>query len=99
MAENALSLLSAIEWIPDSSPLLTAPLLDWLMEVDSMTRRFERHCQRVTGICYVRVVSPEEIAQEVIMLPAESRYWLREIELVPTGCRGWWRGRWCRSRR
>ncbi|HBI06742.1 MAG TPA: chorismate lyase, partial [Erwinia persicina] len=48
MAENALSQLRAINWLPDSSPLLTAPLLDWLMEVDSMTRRFERHCQAVT---------------------------------------------------
>ncbi|WP_099330515.1 chorismate lyase [Erwinia amylovora] len=86
MAENALSLLSAIEWIPDSSPLLTAPLLDWLMEVDSMTRRFERHCQRVTvNMLREGFVSPEEIAQEVIMLPAESRYWLREIELCADG--------------
>ena len=48
MAENALPLLRAIDWLPESSPLLTASLLDWLMEEDSMTRRFELHCQQVT---------------------------------------------------
>lgn len=86
MAENALELLRAIDWLPDSSPLLTAPLLDWLLEVDSMTRRFERHCQRVTvNLLREEFVSPQEVAQEVALLPSESRYWLREIELCADG--------------
>ncbi|CCG88771.1 chorismate lyase [Erwinia piriflorinigrans] len=86
MTENALSLLRAIEWLPDSSPLLTAPLLDWLLEVDSMTRRFEGHCQRVTvNLLREEFVSPQEIAAEVALLPTESRYWLREIELCADG--------------
>lgn len=86
MVENALPLLRAIDWLPDSSPLLTAPLLDWLLEVDSMTRRFECHCQAVTvNLLREEFVSPEDIAEEVALLPPESRYWLREIELCADG--------------
>lgn len=88
MAENALSQLRAINWLPDSSPLLTAPLLDWLMEVDSMTRRFERHCQAVTvNLLREGFISAQEAAEDkdTVLLPAEPRYWLREIELCGDG--------------
>ncbi|BCQ36965.1 chorismate pyruvate-lyase [Erwinia rhapontici] len=86
MAENALSLLRAINWLPDSSPLLTAPLLDWLLEVDSMTRRFERHCQQVTvNLLREGFVSAQDAAEDTALLPTEPRYWLREIELCGDG--------------
>ena len=48
MSHDALRQLRALHWLPASSPQLSAPLLDWLMEEDSMTRRFEQHCQQVT---------------------------------------------------
>ncbi|MEM6051722.1 chorismate lyase [Erwinia sp. P7711] len=86
MAENALTQLRALEWLPASSPLLTRPLLDWLMEEDSMTQRFERHCEKVTvNIVREGFIGPEDAAQEVEFLPQESRYWLREILLCGDG--------------
>ncbi|MFD1802066.1 chorismate lyase [Mixta tenebrionis] len=86
MSDNALSLLRAIEWLPASSPLLSAALLDWLLEEDSMTKRFERHCRQVTveprreGF-----VTAEAIAAELPFLPQEPRYWLREVILFGDG--------------
>ena len=86
MAENALTQLRALEWLPASSPLLTAPLLDWLMEEDSMTQRFERHCEKVTvNIVREGFIGAEDAAKEVTFLPQESRYWLREILLCGDG--------------
>lgn len=82
MAENALPLLRAIEWLPESSPLLTPTMLDWLMEVDSMTRRFERHCSQVTvNLLREGFINPEEAGSDAELLPAGERFWLREIEL------------------
>ncbi|RWR03111.1 chorismate--pyruvate lyase [[Pantoea] beijingensis] len=86
MSDNALKLLRAIEWLPASSPLLTAPLLDWLMEEDSMTKRFERHCQKVTvEPLQEGFISAEEVGAEAALLPFEQRYWLREILLFGDG--------------
>ncbi|KQN57754.1 chorismate lyase [Erwinia sp. E602] len=86
MAENALSPLRAIDWLPESSPLLTAPLLDWLMEVDSMTRRFERYCGEVTvNVLREGFVGGDAWPEESALLPDEPRYWLREIELCGDG--------------
>lgn len=86
MADNALTQLRALEWLPVSSPLLTEPVRDWLMEEDSMTRRFERHCQKVT-VTLVResFVGAEAIASEAAFLPEDTRYWLREILLCGDG--------------
>lgn len=86
MSDNALTLLRAIEWLPASSPALDTALLDWLMEEDSMTKRFERHCQKVT-VEPLRegFISAVEVGDEVALLPAEARYWLREIVLYGDG--------------
>lgn len=82
MTDAALTQLRALEWLPLSAPALTAPLLDWLMEEDSMTRRFERHCQKVTvKILREGFVSAKEAGADAGLLPAEPRYWLREILL------------------
>ncbi|WP_147194038.1 chorismate lyase [Pantoea sp. CCBC3-3-1] len=86
MAEHALTQLRAIEWLPVSSPELPASVLDWLLEEDSMTRRFERHCQKVTvEIVREGFISAEEAAPEALLLPLASRYWLREILLCGDG--------------
>lgn len=86
MAENALPLLRAIDWLPESSPLLTASLLDWLMEEDSMTRRFERHCQQVTvNLLREGFIIASEAGSDAELLPADRRFWLREIELCGDG--------------
>lgn len=86
MTEHALTQLRALEWLPPSSPLLTATLLDWLMEEDSMTRRFECHCGQVTvEVLQEGFINAEQVGAEVSLLPQESRYWLREILLCGDG--------------
>ena len=86
MAEHALSLLRAIEWLPASSPLFTDSVLDWLMEEDSMTRRFERYCQQVTvNVLSEGFVQAADAGSDVALLPAEQRFWRREIELCGDG--------------
>lgn len=82
MPQQALNLLRSLNWLPASHPALSEPLLDWLMEEDSMTRRFERHCQRVR-VQLVRedFISASEAADEAALLPADARFWLREIIL------------------
>ena len=86
MSANALALLRAIAWLPSSSPALSAPLLDWLLEEDSMTKRFERHCQEVTvQPQFEGFVTADAVAEELPFLPSEPRYWLREIILSGDG--------------
>lgn len=86
MADNALSLLNALQWLPVSSPLLSIPLLDWLMEEDSMTQRLECHCQKVT-VTVVRegFVGAEGVGGDLALLPGGPRYWRREILLCGDG--------------
>lgn len=86
MTENALKQLRALEWLPSCSPLLTAPLLDWLMEEDSMTRRFERHCEQITvKVLQEGFITAAQAGAEASLLPQASRYWLREILLCGNG--------------
>ena len=86
MSQDALTLLRQLHWLPPSSPALNAPLLDWLMEEDSMTRRFERHCQRVS-VEPVRetFIHASDIPEESALLPEDTRFWLREIILYGDG--------------
>lgn len=86
MSQDALTLLRQLHWLPPSSSVLSVPLLDWLMEEDSMTLRFERHCQRVT-VQPVReaFVHAADIPDEFALLPDDRRYWLREIILYGDG--------------
>lgn len=86
MTDPALLKLRALEWLPISSSLLSPPLLDWLMEEDSMTRRFEHYCQQVTvNVMYEGFISAAQVGNEVALLPQASRYWLREILLCGDG--------------
>lgn len=82
MSQDALSLLRALNWLSPTQPTLSPVLLDWLMEEDSMTRRFEQHCQRVT-VQPVRegFINASELTDELTLLPNDERYWLREIIL------------------
>ena len=85
MSENALPLLRAIEWLPESA-LQNPLLLDWLMEEDSMTRRFEGHCQKVTvNLLREGFISRTEAGNDVSLLPEDQRIWVREIELCGDG--------------
>ncbi len=73
MSHDALRQLRALHWLPASSPLLSPPLLDWLLEEDSMTRRFEQHCQQVTvQLLREAFITADEMPQEAAFLPARQ---------------------------
>ncbi|ALB64265.1 Chorismate--pyruvate lyase [Cronobacter condimenti 1330] len=85
MSHPALRQLRALSFFDDISTLDGA-LLDWLLLEDSMTRRFESFCQRVTvEILFEGFVGPDALVVEREFLPHESRYWLREILLCGDG--------------
>ncbi|ELY3984412.1 MULTISPECIES: chorismate lyase [Cronobacter] len=85
MSHPALRQLRALSFFDDTSTLDSA-LLDWLMLEDSMTRRFEGFCERVTvEMLFEGFVGPEALAEDGEFLPHEPRYWLREILLCGDG--------------
>ncbi|WP_312952078.1 chorismate lyase [Superficieibacter sp.] len=85
MSHPALTQLRALRYLSAIPPLEPA-LLEWLLLEDSMTKRFEQQDKKVS-ITLVReaFVGREEIAEELALLPDESRYWLREIILCADG--------------
>lgn len=92
MSGNRDSILPPLEWLSDrQSPPVTVG--NWLMELGSMTGRFERHCARVhvkpQRECFV---TRDELGEEAEHLPVSPRYWLREIVLLGNN-RPWLLGR------
>ncbi|MGU3523933.1 chorismate lyase [Enterobacteriaceae bacterium C23F] len=85
MSHPALAQLRALRYYT-TVPELDAGLRDWLLLEDSMTKRFEQQGKRVT-VTLLRedFVGQDEVAQELALLPKESRYWLREILLCADG--------------
>lgn len=85
MSHPALTQLRALRYL-DAIPALEPQLLDWLLLEDSMTKRFEQQGKTVTvKLIQEGFVTPELIAEERALLPAEPRYWLREIILCADG--------------
>ncbi|MCE0490210.1 chorismate lyase [Pantoea sp. Mb-10] len=86
MSHDALQQLRALRWLDADAPPLSSSVLDWLMEEDSMTRRFEQHCRQVT-VEPLRegFVAADEVAPEAAFLPADARFWLREVVLRGDG--------------
>lgn len=85
MSGNRGSILPPIAWLPENSPI-PAAISGWLMELGSMTRRFERHCSLVQvepqRECFV---TRDQLGEEAEHLPYSERYWLREIRLLGDG--------------
>ncbi|CNE53687.1 chorismate lyase [Yersinia nurmii] len=82
MSHGEVSILKPIQWRSIEQPNLSADIADWLMELGSMTRRFEQHCQRVhiepKLECFI---TRDELGEEAEHLPVSQRYWLREVIL------------------
>lgn len=82
MSESIIPFPDAIRWFEYSSDVPPA-VVDWLLEMGSMTRRFEQHCSKVSvtpqreGFIHRDRLSAEEAEQ----LPLSERYWLREVVL------------------
>lgn len=85
MSHPALTQLRALRYF-DAIPALDAQLLDWLLLEDSMTKRFEQQGKRVT-VTLIRegFVTSDAVSEERALLPADNRYWLREILLCADG--------------
>ncbi|XBS70027.1 chorismate lyase [Acerihabitans sp. KWT182] len=94
MTDNPyISLLSSIQWLTVESPQPGPAERDWLMERGSMTRRLEGHCSQVS----VRrgregYVGADEPCDDIALLPASLRFWLREVVLYGDD-RPWLAGR------
>lgn len=85
MPHPALTQLRALRYFA-AMPPLDAHLRDWLLLEDSMTKRFEQQGKRVSVIMVNEgFVGREALADEASLLPAEPRYWLREIILCANG--------------
>ncbi|EIC82815.1 chorismate lyase [Serratia sp. M24T3] len=82
MSESIVPFPDAIHWFEYSSDV-PPEVVGWLLEMGSMTRRFEQHCAKVSvtpqreGFISREELSDEEAAQ----LPPSERYWLREVVL------------------
>lgn len=85
MSHPALAQLRALRYFA-TLPELDAELRDWLLLEDSMTKRFEQQGKKVT-VTVIReaFVGQQDVVEELPLLPAESRYWLREILLCADG--------------
>lgn len=83
MSGNSESILPPLEWLTEPPLSVPAAVNDWLMELGSMTRRFEGHCQRVhvepQRECFINRAA---LGDEAVHLPESPRYWLREIVLL-----------------
>lgn len=70
-----------ITWLSETDTHVPDPVLDWLHELGSMTKRLEQHCQRVTVVPYMqRYITQNSLSvDEIQCLPASGHYWLREV--------------------
>lgn len=85
MSHPALTQLRALRYL-DAIPALEPQQLDWLLLEDSMTKRFEQQGKKVTvKLIEEGFVTAESVTPERALLPAEPRYWLREIILCADG--------------
>ncbi|GAB83057.1 chorismate lyase [Shimwellia blattae] len=87
MSHPALAQLYGLHYF-DSLPATASPAtLDWLLLEDSMTKRFETRCRKVSVVILREafVGQPEMTDDESALLPGEPRYWLREILLCGDG--------------
>ncbi|EKA26089.1 chorismate pyruvate lyase, partial [Yersinia enterocolitica subsp. enterocolitica WA-314] len=70
MSTSDASIIKPIQWCAIEPPNLPAAIADWLMELGSMTRRFELHCQQVhvepQRECFI---SRDELGEEAEHLP------------------------------
>ena len=85
MSHPALTQLRALRYF-DALPALDPQRLDWLLLEDSMTKRFEQLDKKVTvTVIQEAFVTAESLENEQHLLPADTRYWLREILLCADG--------------
>ncbi|WJV54416.1 chorismate lyase [Pectobacteriaceae bacterium CE90] len=84
MSDEALAQLRSVEWCEPTD--VPATVADWLIYNDSMTRRLERHCLRLSvRVSTEHFISTLDVQNEQPLLPLSNRYWLREVTLFGDG--------------
>ncbi|PHM38444.1 chorismate-pyruvate lyase [Xenorhabdus mauleonii] len=82
MADDTILTSAPIHWFLTNDIDISESILDWLMEVGSMTRRFEQHCQQVSVVPFRECfITPDDLKNESEHLPVSEKYWLREVIL------------------
>jgi chorismate--pyruvate lyase len=82
------SIVKPVEWRPlgGTPPDLSPSIRGWLLTEESMTKHFEQHCSRVHVEMYqCGYITADDLGDDASLLPACSRYWLREITLFGDG--------------
>lgn len=70
------------DWFYPQDYPLSKTVGEWLLEEDSMTSRCERYCHKVTvQPQFEGYIAAESLSKESSELPADRRYWIREILL------------------
>ncbi|MCD1127019.1 chorismate lyase [Jinshanibacter sp. LJY008] len=70
------------DWYSAQNDSLSKPVAEWLLEENSMTSRCERYCRKVTvQPLFEGYVSASALGKEQQELPADKRYWVREVFL------------------
>lgn len=82
MMHPAMTQLYALQFLDAVPDTLSPWRRDWLLLEDSMTKRFEAWCRKVSvTVLFEGWVSYAQVGEEAAFLPEESQYWLREIVL------------------
>ncbi|TDB55850.1 chorismate lyase [Photorhabdus khanii] len=82
MLTDSILITAPIQWFSVDSSDLPDGISDWLMELGSMTRRFEQYCERVHVVPFREFfITTEELLDESEHLLTCQRYWLREVVL------------------
>ncbi|MDR0217423.1 MAG: chorismate lyase [Enterobacteriaceae bacterium] len=82
LGSNTLLTSSPIHWLSPDELAIPETISDWLLEVGSMTRRFEQYCQQVSVSPFRECfITAADLGDESEHLPISKKYWLREIVL------------------
>ncbi|AKH62877.1 MULTISPECIES: chorismate lyase [Photorhabdus] len=82
MLTDSILTTAPIQWVSVDSSGLPDEISDWLMELGSMTHRFEQYCDHVHVIPFREsFITVKELFDESEHLPTCQRYWLREVVL------------------
>ena len=83
-------IVKPVTWLPlgeTTPPDLSPSIRSWLLTEESMTKHFEQHCSRVhVELHQCGYITAADLGDDdASLLPACSRYWLREITLFGDG--------------
>ncbi|BDH47554.1 chorismate pyruvate-lyase [Salmonella enterica subsp. enterica serovar Choleraesuis] len=86
MPQSAMEALFALKYHSDFADRANEAVLDWLLLEDSMTRRFEQYCRKVSvEVVFEDFVTVDSLGEDARYLPGDVRFWRREVILYGDG--------------